>query len=209
MPRAAPSSVPVQPDPTHPSRPPPQNVLRIHLLEAENLVAKDNFLGGMVRGKSDPYAKVRAAGRAFRSRVVKEELSPRWNEVYEVIVDNVPGQDVEFDLFDKDIDKDDFLGRCKVPLRRVLSSRFVDEWLPLEEVKSGRLHVRLEILEPCPSAALLEQVLRTNSLIQPARGEELSAALLSVFVDRAADLLVSGCPDAWAPLCLRCGAPLG
>uniref|UniRef100_A0A8C3BWL9 Extended synaptotagmin 1 n=1 Tax=Cairina moschata TaxID=8855 RepID=A0A8C3BWL9_CAIMO len=86
-------------------------VLRIHLLEAEDLVAKDNFLGGMVRGRSDPYAKVRVAGRAFRSRVVKEELNPRWNEIYEAVVDNVPGQDVEFDLFDKDIDKDDFLGR--------------------------------------------------------------------------------------------------
>lgn len=74
----------------------------------------------------------------------------------QAIVDDVPGQDVEFDLFDKDIDKDDFLGRwvlgghgggrgavwwapqalticrpppprCKVPLRRVLSSRIVDE----------------------------------------------------------------------------------
>lgn len=132
-------------------------------------------------------------------------------------MDDVPGQDVEFDLFDKDIDKDDFLGRwvlgghgggrgavwwapqalticrpppprCKVPLRRVLSSRIVDEvgerpgggctwgggacskaggshppslshqWLPLEEVKSGRLHVRLESLAPSPSTALLEQV---------------------------------------------------
>ncbi|XP_068777546.1 extended synaptotagmin-1 isoform X2 [Struthio camelus] len=183
-----------------------ENVLRIHLLEAENLVAKDNFLKGMVRGKSDPYAKVRVAGKAFRSRVVKEELNPRWNEVYEVIVDDVPGQDVEFDLFDKDIDKDDFLGRCKVPLRRVLSSRLVDEWLPLEEVKSGRLHVRLETLVPCPSAALLEQVLRANSLIQPARGEELSAALLSVFVDRAADLpVLKGAkpPAAYASLAVR------
>ncbi|NXV97255.1 ESYT1 protein, partial [Calonectris borealis] len=179
--------------PTHAS-PDPQfgteHVLRIQLLEAENLIAKDNFFKGVVRGRSDPYAKVRVAGRVFRSRVVKEDLNPRWNEVYEVIVDNVPGQDVEFDLFDKDIDKDDFLGRCKVPLRRVLSSRIVDEWLPLEEVKSGRLHVRLESLAPSPSAARLEQVLHTNSLLQPARGEELSAALLSVFVDRAADLPV-------------------
>ncbi|KAM6106254.1 extended synaptotagmin-1 [Pterocles gutturalis] len=165
-----------------------EHVLRIHLLEAEDLIAKDNFFGGAVRGRSDPYAKVRVAGRGFRSRVVKEDLNPRWNEVYEAVVDNVPGQDVEFDLFDKDIDKDDFLGRCKVPLRRVLSSRIVDEWLPLEEVKSGRLHVRLESLAPCPSAALLEQVLHTNSLLQPPRGEELSAALLSVFVDRAANL---------------------
>ncbi|KAM9177111.1 LOW QUALITY PROTEIN: extended synaptotagmin-1 [Mergus octosetaceus] len=180
-------------------------VLRIHLLEAEDLVAKDNFFGGMVRGRSDPYAKVRVAGRAFRSRVVKEELNPRWNEIYEVVVDNIPGQDVEFDLFDKDIDKDDFLGRCKVPLRRVLSSHFVDEWLPLEEVKSGRLHVRLERLEPSPSAALLEQVLHANSLLQPSRGEEL-AALLSVFLDRATDLPLrkgSKPPAAFASLAVR------
>ncbi|XP_074905703.1 extended synaptotagmin-1 [Buteo buteo] len=195
--------------PTHAS-PDPQfgteHVLRIHLLEAENLIAKDNFFKGVVRGRSDPYAKVRVAGRVFRSRVVKEDLNPRWNEVYEAIVDDVPGQDVEFDLFDKDIDKDDFLGRCKVPLRRVLSSRIVDEWLPLEEVKSGRLHVRLENLAPSPSAALLEQVLHTNSLLQPARGEELSAALLSVFVDRAADLPLrkgSKPPAAFASLAVR------
>ncbi|NWX51837.1 ESYT1 protein, partial [Steatornis caripensis] len=195
--------------PTHAS-PDPQfgteRVLRIHLLEAEDLIAKDNFFKGVVRGRSDPYAKVRVAGRAFRSRVVKEDLNPRWNEVYEVIVDDVPGQDVEFDVFDKDIDKDDFLGRCKVPLRRVLSSRIVDEWLPLEEVKSGRLHVRLESLAPSPSATLLEQVLHTNSLLQPARGDELSAALLSVFVDRAAGLPLrkgSKPPAAFASLAVR------
>ena len=32
----------------------PQGVLRIHLVEAHNLIAKDNFMGGMVKGKSDP-----------------------------------------------------------------------------------------------------------------------------------------------------------
>uniref|UniRef100_A0A8B9NCX3 Extended synaptotagmin 1 n=1 Tax=Accipiter nisus TaxID=211598 RepID=A0A8B9NCX3_9AVES len=176
--------------PTHAS-PDPQfgteHVLRIHLLEAENLIAKDNFFKGVVRGRSDPYAKVRVAGRVFRSRVVKEDLNPRWNEVYEAIVDDVPGQDVEFDLFDKDIDKDDFLGRKAGGSHPPSLSH---QWLPLEEVKSGRLHVRLESLAPSPSSALLEQVLHTNSLLQPARGEELSAALLSVFVDRAADLPV-------------------
>ncbi|CAM9181209.1 unnamed protein product [Bubo scandiacus] len=106
--------------------------------------------GGGAGPLGTPTPGVRVAGRSFRSRVVKEELNPRWNEVYEAIVNNVPGQDVEFELFDKDLDKDDFLGRCKVPLRRVLSSRIVDEWLPLEDVKSGRLHVRLETLTPTP-----------------------------------------------------------
>uniref|UniRef100_A0A674K224 C2 domain-containing protein n=1 Tax=Terrapene triunguis TaxID=2587831 RepID=A0A674K224_9SAUR len=180
--------------PPRPSRASPdaqfgtESVIRIHLLEAENLIAKDNFMGGMIRGKSDPYAKVRLGGHSFRSHVVKEELSPRWNEVYEVIVNEVPGQEVEFEIYDKDIDKDDFLGRCKIALKRVLSSRFIDEWLPLEDVKSGRLHVRLECLTPTPNGAELEQVLMINSLTQTQRSAELSSALLSVFLDRAADL---------------------
>ncbi|KAM6994082.1 extended synaptotagmin-1 [Passerculus sandwichensis] len=180
-----------------------ERVLRVHLLEAEALIAKDQRLGGLVRGRSDPYAQVRAGGSRFRSRVIKEELNPRWNEIYEVIVDDVPGQDVEFDLFDKDIDKDDFLGRCKVPLKRVLSSRVVDEWLPLQDVRSGRLHVRLESLEPRPSPELLDRVLHTNALLQPPRGPELSAALLRVYLDRAADLPLgkgSQPPSAFASL---------
>ncbi|KAF1571792.1 Extended synaptotagmin-1, partial [Eudyptes moseleyi] len=48
--------------------------------------------------------------------------------------------------------------------------------------------------------------LHTNSLLQPARGEELSAALLSVFVDRAADLPLrkgSKPPAAFASLAVR------
>ncbi|XP_032938995.1 receptor tyrosine-protein kinase erbB-3 [Catharus ustulatus] len=127
-------------------------------------------------------------------------------QVAKAIVDDIPGQDVEFELFDKDIDKDDFLGRCKVPLRRVLSGRVLDEWLPLEQVRSGRLHVRLESLEPRPSPALLEQVLHTNRLLQPQHGEPLSAALLCVFLDRAADLPLrkgSKPPAAFASLAVR------
>lgn len=61
-----------------------QNVLRIHVLEAQDLIAKDRFLGGLVKGKSDPYVKLRVAGQSFRSHVVREDLNPRWNEVFEV-----------------------------------------------------------------------------------------------------------------------------
>lgn len=57
-------------------------MLRIHVLEAQDLIAKDRFLG--VKGKSDPYVKLKLAGRSFRSRVIKEDLNPRWNEVFEV-----------------------------------------------------------------------------------------------------------------------------
>uniref|UniRef100_A0A672LDF8 Extended synaptotagmin 1 n=1 Tax=Sinocyclocheilus grahami TaxID=75366 RepID=A0A672LDF8_SINGR len=87
-----------------------EGVLRIHLVEAQSLVAKDNLMGGMVKGKSDPYVKIRVGGLAFKSQVIKENLNPIWNELYEVILTQLPGQEVEFDLYDKDIDQDDFLG---------------------------------------------------------------------------------------------------
>uniref|UniRef100_A0A2K6A8S7 Extended synaptotagmin-1 n=1 Tax=Mandrillus leucophaeus TaxID=9568 RepID=A0A2K6A8S7_MANLE len=165
-----------------------EHVLRIHVLEAQDLIAKDRFLGGLVKGKSDPYVKLKLAGRSFRSHVVREDLNPRWNEVFEVIVTSVPGQELEVEVFDKDLDKDDFLGRCKVSLTTVLNSGFLDEWLTLEDVPSGRLHLRLERLTPRPTAAELEEVLQVNSLIQTQKSVELAAALLSVYMERAEDL---------------------
>lgn len=61
-----------------------QGLLRIHLLAAQNLVAKDNLMGGMVKGKSDPYVKINIGGVNFKSHVIKDNLSPTWNEMYEV-----------------------------------------------------------------------------------------------------------------------------
>ncbi|XP_055215362.1 extended synaptotagmin-1 isoform X4 [Gorilla gorilla gorilla] len=165
-----------------------EHVLRIHVLEAQDLIAKDRFLGGLVKGKSDPYVKLKLAGQSFRSHVVREDLNPRWNEVFEVIVTSVPGQELEVEVFDKDLDKDDFLGRCKVRLTTVLNSGFLDEWLTLEDVPSGRLHLRLERLTPRPTAAELEEVLQVNSLIQTQKSAELAAALLSIYMERAEDL---------------------
>ncbi len=59
-------------------------MLRIHLLEAQDLVAKDNMMGGMVKGKSDPYVKIHIGDTTFKSHVIKENLNPTWNEMYEV-----------------------------------------------------------------------------------------------------------------------------
>uniref|UniRef100_A0A8C7JDI9 Extended synaptotagmin-like protein 1a n=1 Tax=Oncorhynchus kisutch TaxID=8019 RepID=A0A8C7JDI9_ONCKI len=112
-----------KPEPTRPQQTTPdsdfasEGVLRIHLAEASNLIAKDNFIGGMVKGKSDPYVKIRVAGVTFRSHTIKENLNPSWNELYEIILTQLPGQEIQFELFDKDLDQDDFLGSfpCSLP----------------------------------------------------------------------------------------------
>lgn len=61
-----------------------QGVLRIHFLEALDLEGKDKFLGGLIKGKSDPYGVLQIGNQLFQSKTVKESLHPKWNEVYEV-----------------------------------------------------------------------------------------------------------------------------
>ncbi|XP_022438300.1 extended synaptotagmin-3 isoform X3 [Delphinapterus leucas] len=122
----------------------PCGVIRAHLLEGEKLAQKDHFLG--LRGKSDPYAKVSIGLQHFRSRTIYKNLNPTWNEVFEFIVHEVPGQDLVVDLYDEDPDKDDFLGSLQICLGDVMTNRVVDEWFVLKDTTSGQLHLRLEWL---------------------------------------------------------------
>ncbi|XP_043968050.1 extended synaptotagmin-1 [Gambusia affinis] len=162
-----------------------EGVLRIHLVEAQNLIAKDNFMGGMVKGKSDPYVKIRVAGITFRSHTIKENLNPVWNELYEVILTQLPGQEVQFELFDKDIDQDDFLGRFKLNLRDIISAQFIDTWYTLNDVKSGRVHLVMEWLSRVTDLPRLEQVLQYQSQQSYQNKVVPSAAVLFVYVERA------------------------
>ncbi|VFV41891.1 extended synaptotagmin-3 [Lynx pardinus] len=153
----------------------PCGVIRVHLLEAEKLAQKDNFLG--IRGKSDPYAKVSIGLQHFRSRTIYKNLNPTWNEVFEFIVYEVPGQDLEVDLYDEDPDRDDFLGSLQICLGDVMTNRVVDEWFVLKDTSSGRLHLQLEWLSLIASP---------EALTQDHSG--LSTAILVVFLESACNL---------------------
>lgn len=58
--------------------------MRIYLLEAENLAAKDNYVKGVMAGLSDPYAIMRVGPQQFTSKHVDNTNAPKWNETYEV-----------------------------------------------------------------------------------------------------------------------------
>ncbi|XP_036706298.1 extended synaptotagmin-3 isoform X6 [Balaenoptera musculus] len=150
----------------------PCGVIRVHLLEAEKLAQKDNFLGH--QGKSDPYAKVRIGLQHFRSRTIHKNLNPTWNEVFEFTVYEVPGQDLEVDLYDEDPDKDDFLGSLQICLGDVMTNRVVDEWFALKDTRSGQLHLRLEWLSLItdPEAVMEFLHLEERELGSPYTGPE-------------------------------------
>ncbi|XP_028261685.1 extended synaptotagmin-1-like isoform X2 [Parambassis ranga] len=165
-----------------------EGLLRIHLLEAQNLVAKDNLMGGMVKGKSDPYVKINVGKVTFKSHVIKENLNPTWNEMYEAVLSGHSIQEIKFEAFDKDLDSDDFLGRFSVKLNEVVSSHYTDQWYTLNDVKSGRVHLILEWVPTVTNAVRLDKVLQLQSLQSYQNKAVPSAALLFVHTEAADSL---------------------
>lgn len=163
-----------------------EGVVRIHLVEAEDLIAKDRILG--IKGKSDPYAVIHLAGKSFRSKTIENNLNPKWFEVYEVIVTEIPGQQVDIDVYDKDVDKDDFLGRTKINLSDIMTKKYIDEWFALADVKSGKLHLRLEWLPPKADPLEIEKVMLINNATPKENKTDLSCAILAVYMARAQQL---------------------
>uniref|UniRef100_A0A8C8SQM5 Extended synaptotagmin 3 n=1 Tax=Pelusios castaneus TaxID=367368 RepID=A0A8C8SQM5_9SAUR len=93
------------------------------------------------------------------------------------VVHEVPGQDLEVDLYDEDPDKDDFLGSLLINLADVMKDRIVDEWFPLSKTASGHLHLKLE---------WLSLVIDQEKLHEDKNG--LATALLIVYLDSACNL---------------------
>ncbi|XP_071191844.1 uncharacterized protein [Salvelinus alpinus] len=165
-----------------------EGVLRIHLLEAQNLIAKDNLMGGLKKGKSDPYVKINIGGVKFKSHVIKENLNPTWNEMFETVLTPQSDQEVQVELYDKDMDKDDFLGRCNISMRDIIHSQYTDQWYTLNDVKSGRVHLVLEWVPTVSEPDRLDRVLQLQSLQSYQNKAVPSAALLFVYMDRAHSL---------------------
>ncbi|KAM8822502.1 extended synaptotagmin-2 isoform 4-T4 [Spinachia spinachia] len=168
--------------------PMPKGVLRIHFLEAQDLEGKDTFLGGLIKGKSDPYGVLQVGNQVFQSKAVKESLHPKWNEVYEALVYEHSGQHLEIELFDEDPDKDDFLGSLMIDMSELHKEQKVDEWFDLEETPTGKLHLKLEWLSLLPTPDKLDQVLRSVRADRSLANDGLSSALLVVYLDSAKNL---------------------
>ncbi|XP_077124683.1 extended synaptotagmin-2 isoform X1 [Ranitomeya variabilis] len=166
----------------------PKGVLRIHFIEAHDLMWKDTYMKGLVKGKSDPYGVIRIGNQVFQSKVIKENLNPKWNEVYEALIYEHPGQELEIELFDEDTDKDDFLGNLLIDLAEVEKERVVDEWFTLDEATSGKLHLKLEWLSPKSTTENLDKVLTSIKADKDQADDGLSAALLVLYLDSARNL---------------------
>jgi len=60
----------------------PQGVLRVHVVEAKDLMKMD--IGMLGKGKSDPYAIVTVGAQVFRTPIINNTVNPKWDYWCEV-----------------------------------------------------------------------------------------------------------------------------
>ena len=129
----------------------PDGVLSVTLVEARQLVNKDNTLLG--QGVSDPYATLQFTAdktvARFRTATVNNCLSPVWEHLCQTPVESLATvSDLTVRLYDKDrFTADDPLGDCVVPVsvvRRAQTSQTEqDFWLMLNNVATGSVRLRV------------------------------------------------------------------
>lgn len=96
--------------------------LLVKIISARGLRDADWLPGsGLMCGKSDPYCICEIKGKPnskFQTLVIEDDLNPVWNR-QEIMEDYVVGDDLEFEVWDKDYGKkDDFLGRFTLTLEQ-------------------------------------------------------------------------------------------
>jgi hypothetical protein len=65
-------------------------------------------------GRSDPYLKIQFGGRHFKTRSLKNDRSPFWNETFNCKVNDTSAGDIHLALMDDDIGFDDAIGKAIV-----------------------------------------------------------------------------------------------
>ncbi|XP_069702958.1 extended synaptotagmin-2 isoform X2 [Periplaneta americana] len=165
--------------------PEPEGVLRVHVVEAKQLMKMD--IGVLGKGKSDPYAIITVGAQEFRTQTIDNTVNPKWDYWCESIVFESRGQILELQVFDADdiSKKDENLGRATVDVSGVAKNGQVDLWVTLEGVKSGMVHLRMTWLTLSSSLADLKAAIAETQLL---RLTSMSTGLLMVFVDSAKNL---------------------
>ncbi|ONK69345.1 uncharacterized protein A4U43_C05F21890 [Asparagus officinalis] len=103
--------------------------LLVHVIEARCLPAMD------LNGSSDPYVRLQLGKRRFKTKVVKKNLNPYWDEEFSFRVGDL-SEELAISVLDEDkYFNDDFLGQVNIPLSKVFDSESLSlgtQWYQLQ-----------------------------------------------------------------------------
>merc|ERR1712212_1119749 len=100
-----------------------------------------------ILGKADPYVKVTVGEKTVKSKTVKNNYNPEWQFGSSFTLDEKLSNDIQIEVFDEDIGKDDKLGHKILKIEEILSMKnIVNQWVVLEGCKSGEILLSIELI---------------------------------------------------------------
>jgi len=127
--------------------------------------------------------------QVFKTKTIKNDLNPVFNECFEAVVDQASGQLLRIELFDEDTaSADEELGRLSLPLDHVRDAGEIDDWYPLEGCKHGDFCLQVNWLDLSTDLAEMRRESWEDAWLQS--DKPLHPALLMVFIDSAKELPV-------------------
>ncbi|KAL2480563.1 Calcium-dependent lipid-binding (CaLB domain) plant phosphoribosyltransferase family protein [Abeliophyllum distichum] len=112
--------------------------LYVRVVKAKDLPGKD------VTGSCDPYVEVKLGNYKGTTRHFEKKSNPEWNQVFAFSKDRLQASVVEVTVKDKDVVKDDFMGRVmfdlnEIPKRVPPDSPLAPQWFRLEDRKGDKV----------------------------------------------------------------------
>ncbi|XP_042480756.1 FT-interacting protein 4 isoform X2 [Macadamia integrifolia] len=112
--------------------------LYVRVVKAKDLPSKD------VTGSLDPYVEVKLGNYKGTTRHFEKKTNPEWNQVFAFSKDRVQASVLEVIVKDKDMVKDDFVGRVmfdvnEIPKRVPPDSPLAPQWYRLEDRKGDKV----------------------------------------------------------------------
>lgn len=113
----------------------------VRLVEAKNLERADFWTRS-----SDPYVIFVFGSCSSKSKTIKRNLNPVWNEVFGFkIEENNANAVLSMIVFDFDnFTPDDFIGSSEIDLSQLERGKLYDLWVSLDNVKTGQVHLQIQ-----------------------------------------------------------------
>uniref|UniRef100_A0A0D6R1E3 C2 domain-containing protein n=1 Tax=Araucaria cunninghamii TaxID=56994 RepID=A0A0D6R1E3_ARACU len=115
--------------------------LKLEILEGADMKPSDP------NGLADPFIKGYLGTYQFKTKIQRKTLNPKWQEEFKIPISSWESSVLVLNVRDKDHFLDDDLGECIIPVNNLRGGLRHDKWLPLENVKTGRLHIAITVTD--------------------------------------------------------------
>nr|VDD46400.1 unnamed protein product [Brassica oleracea] len=117
----------------------------VEVVEASDVKPSD------LNGLADPYVKGQLGAYRFKTKILRKTLAPKWQEEFKIPILTWDSPNVlNIEVQDKDRFCDGRLGDCSVNIAELRGGQRNDMWLPLQNIKTGRLHLAITVTEDEP-----------------------------------------------------------